>query len=206
MSDTPTAIVTNPVQPATPHTPEPAGQPASPAAQPVTPVTPSQSDSGDPALDTMTVEQLDQLAARVAQVRANRPPSLAQALSMLQEQLTATHREKDGAVAEKRDAAALADKFDQSISEIQRTLRRTELAEAATAVGFKTPLVVAEYLVGQDGDVAELVTKAAASGAWAMNTPATSAQVGGSQSRPATDLEPGMQALIDEINKAHGRT
>lgn len=193
-----------------PGAPVPPAEPARPAADP-------ESQPSEPApdatpgsvsdLSAMTPAQLDDLADRIRTARESRPPSIADVLSKLQTELTATHTAKQEAVAERKDAGATADRLEESIAEIKRTLRRTELAEAATAAGFVAPTVVADHLLSADpnADVASLITNLAKTGAFAMRQPATSAQVGGASSAGAPQLDPGMAALVAEINAAHGR-
>ncbi len=177
----------------------PTPQPA-PSAQPD-----ASADAAADPLANLTPDQLEQLATRIEETRRNRPPSLTEALSKLQQDLTSTHRAKEQAVDERKQASSVADQLESSITEIKQTLRRAELLEAATAAGFKAPNVVAQHLLGRDGDVTELVTELAASGAFAMSTPAASAQVGGPKSSAPAGIDPGMAALIAEINAAHGR-
>jgi hypothetical protein len=158
------------------------------------------------SLDDLNPEQLDALAARIATARENRPQSITDALNALQEQLTTTHRQKDEVVGERKQASQQADVLEQSIADIKRSLRRTELVEAATVAGFAQPLVAADHLLTQDGDVSDLVTKLAGSGAFVMKQPKQSASIGGPNSKPAPELPAGIQGLVDEINAAHGRT
>ena len=203
MSDTPTSPAPVHVTPGGPVTPGGAPAPGPIASEPA--ADEPAADAGADPLADMTPEQIDALASRIEQARANRPPSLADALTKLQENLTAAHRDKDDAVATRKAASAEADAAAAAISEVHQTLRRMQMAEAATAAGFKDPAQVAAMLAGQEGDPLELVTKAAASGVFAMKTPAPSAQVGGPNSQTPTGLDPGLAAMVAEINAAHGR-
>ena len=201
MSDTPAPTVQVPnLNPVTGNQPT---QPA-PTVQPGGPVV------GDPipaqSLDDLGPAQLEALAARIAEAQANRPPSLAEALTKIQDQLVDTHREKFQAVTERKQASAQADELDQTIASLKQTLRRAELVEAATVAGFAQPTIAADHLLAQDGDVSELVTKLAGSGALVMKQPKQSATIGGPNSKPAPEIEPGIAGLIAEINAAHGRT
>ncbi len=155
-------------------------------------------------LDGLTPDQVDALAARIEEARKNRPPSLAQQLADLQQSLTDTATAKDQKVEERKSARDEADALETQLSEIRKTLRRTELAEAARAAGFKTPQVVADLYAGRDGDVAQLMAEAAGSGAFAMSTPAASAEVGGQGSKVPPGMDPGRAKLIEEIKAARG--
>ena len=177
--------------------PIPVTDPATPPAAP--------SDASTDPLAGMTPEQVDALAARITEARANRPPSLAEQFSQLQQTLTQTHEKKAEVVDQRKAASAEADALVGAIDEIKKTMRRMELAEAATAAQFAAPMVVAEALAGRDGDVASLVAEAAKSGAYTMKTPATSAQIGGGKQAPTDGMDPGMAALIQEVREATGR-
>ena len=189
MSDTPTdapitqSVVGNPTDP-----------PAAPAGTSV----------ADP-LAGMTEQQIDALGERIAQARANRPEPLVAAFERLEHKLTATHRDKEAAVETRKEASGQADQAVEMIAEIKRTLRRTQLAEAAAAAQFASPAVVAQHLESREGDVTELITDAAKSGAFAMKTPATSATIGGPASQTPAGIDPGVAAIIAEVNAAHGR-
>jgi hypothetical protein len=67
------------------------------------------------------------------------------------------------------------------------------------------PLVVADHLAASEGEVTTLVTELAGVGAFAMVTPATSAQMGGPDSKPVATKDPGRAALEAEIRAATGR-
>lgn len=155
-------------------------------------------------LEGMTPEQVDALAARIEEARRNRPPSLAQQLADLQASLATTAQAKDEKVEQRKSARDEADALEVQLAEIRTTLRRTELVEAARAAGFKTPDVVADLYATKDGDIAQIVTEAAASGAFAMTAPAPSAEVGGQASKTPPGIDPGRAALIEEIRKARG--
>lgn len=155
-------------------------------------------------LEGMTPEQVDALAARIEEARKNRPPSLAQQLADLQASLTSTSQQKEQKVEERKSARDEADALEIQLAEIRTTLRRTELAEAAKAAGFKTPQVIADLYAAKDGDIAQIVTEAAASGAFAMSTPAPSVEVGGQGSKTPPGMDPGRAKLIEEIRQARG--
>ena len=155
-------------------------------------------------LEGMTPEQVDSLAARIEEARKNRPPSLAQQLADLQASLTTTAQAKDEKVEQRKSARDEADALEVQLAEIRTTLRRTELLEAAKAAGFKTPNVIADLYASKDGDIAAIVTEAAASGAFAMSTPAPSAEVGGQQSKTPPGIDPGRAKLMEEIRQARG--
>ena len=194
MPDTPVTepVVVSPTQSPTQVAPATAPAATEPAGQ------------ADP-LTGMTPEQVDALAARIAERQANRPASLAEQFAQLKDELTGQHRTKEEAVETKKAAAAAADQAAEMISTIHETLRRTELTEAATAANFKNPAVVAAALVGRDGDIATLIAEAVNTGAYAMTTPAPSAQLGGQSSSTASDVDPGIAALIAEVAEATGR-
>ena len=166
--------------------------------------TPPPAESDNP-LEGMTPEQVDALAARIEQARRNRPPSIAQQLEALQATLSDTTARKDAAVDTRKTARDEADTLEAQLAEIRGTLRRTELVEAATAAGFKNPTVVADLFKSSDGDPVELVKTAAASGAFAMSSPAPSADVGGQGSKTPAGMDPGRAALMAEIKAAQGR-
>lgn len=155
-------------------------------------------------LEGMTPDQVDALAARIEEARKNRPPSLAQQLADLQASLATTAQQKDEKVEQRKSARDEADALEIQLAEIRTTLRRTELAEAAKAAGFKTPQVIADLYAAKEGDIAQIVTEAAASGAFAMSAPAPSAEVGGQASKTPPGMDPGRAALIEEIRKARG--
>jgi len=189
MTDTNTDPV--PTAPGTPLVPQASEPPAEPAAV---------ADLGG-----LSPAQLDELAARIEQTRQNRPPSVAQQLADLQRSISETVAAKDEKVTERKAARDEADALEVKLAEIQATLRRTELIEAAAAAGFKTPAIVADFLKGRDGDVAHLVTEAAASGAFVMSTPKPSAEIGGQASQTPPGMDPGRVALMNEIKAAQGR-
>jgi len=168
------------------------------------PATPAVPEPVDP-LAGMTPEQVDELAARIEQARANRPPSLSEAIQKLQDDLTGAHRTKEAAVNNRKEASAEADAAVQAIQELKEMMLRTELTEAATVAGFKAPSVVAGALLGKEGDVTTLIAEAAKSGAYAMVTPAKSADLGGVKSQTPADMDPGIAALIEEVRQATGR-
>jgi len=185
----------------------PAPAPAAPAPAPAAPAAPAGDD-----LSALSDTQLADLAGRITAAQANRPPSLAQALTALQQNLSGAHTEKQEAVGARKEATtaadearANADKLEKSITDMSRQLRRTQLMEAATAANFSNPAVVADHLANVDGEIAKLVTDLAGSGAFAMKTPAPSAAIGGQGSQPVVEMDPGMAALVAEINAAHGR-
>ena len=207
----------------TPPPAAPAGA-APPAAPPagVVPGSPIVGGGTPPAtervnpLDGLTPDQVDALAARIEEARKNRPPSLAQQLAALEQSMSSTSHELGQKAAEKRAARDDADALGRQLRDIRQTFRRTELMEAAKAAGFKSPDVVAEMLVRahppvadsdgvvQDINVSEIVAKAAASGAFAMSTPAASAEVGGQGSKVPPGMDPGRAKLIEEIKAARG--
>jgi len=152
----------------------------------------------------MTPEQVDALAARIEEARRNRPPSLTQQLADLQASLSTTAQAKDEKVEQRKSARDEADPLEIPLAEIRTTLRRTELVEAAKAAGFKTPSIIADLYAAKEGDIAQIVTEAAASGAFAMLTPAPSAEVGGQASKTPPGMDPGRAALIEEIRQARG--
>lgn len=191
MTDTNTTDTTT--APLTPGAPIVGGDGAPPPAVPST----------NP-LDGMTADQIDALAARIEEARKNRPPSLAQQLADLQQSLTDTASAKDEKVEARKTARDEADALETQLAEIRKTLRRTELAEAAKAAGFKTPTVIADLYASKEGDIAQIVTEAAASGAFAMSTPAPSVEVGGQGSKTPPGMDPGRAALIAEIRAARG--
>jgi len=168
------------------------------------PVAPAAAVEPDP-IAGMTPEQLDTLAARIAETRANRPASLIEQFTQLQDQLTGAHRTKEAAVETRKAASTEADDAVKMIAEIRETMRRTELTEAAQVAGFKAPSVVAATLANREGDIATLIAEAAATGAWAMNAPAKSAPIGGPGSQTPAGMDPGRAALIAEIAEATGR-
>jgi len=157
------------------------------------------------SLDSMTPEQLDAIAQRVNAARENRPPSIAQQLNAIRDQIAeAQGQQLPKAIQERQAAKGDVTELEQRIEQLSTTLRRTEIVEAATAAGFKSPTVVADFLAGRDGDVTAMVTELAGTGAFQMTQPAQSAPIGG---RAGSDPVPNQarQALIDEINRAHGR-
>ena len=163
------------------------------------------SDKPTAGLEAMTATQLDELAAKIETQRQNRPESLAKQIQALQDGLTGAHRDKDKAVDDKHEAATEANRMEAQIADIKATLRRTEFVEAATVAGFKAPAVVAQHLSGIDGDVTQLVTDLAGTGAFAMVKPPASADLGGPGSAKPVEVDPGRQALIDEIRAATGK-
>lgn len=189
-----------PVEPVTPTLP---GAPHVPTGTREPAATPA----ADVPLGELSPEQLDALAARIEETRRNRPPSVAQQLADLQRSITETVTAKEEKVTERKATRDEADQLEARLIEIQETLRRTELIEAATAAGFKQPAVVADFLArtGAEGDIAKLVTDAAASGAFVMNQPKPSADIGGQQSKGAPGMDPGRAGLIAEIKAAQGR-
>jgi chromosome segregation ATPase len=159
-------------------------------------------------LENLTAAQIDELAARIETTRANRPPSLTQQIAELQAALSTTHEQKEAKVEARKEARSEADVLEAKIAEIHDTLRRTEFVEAAAAAGFKQPQVVADLLVktaGKDIAVTAAVTELASTGAFAMATPARSAEIGGSLSQSAPTMDPGRLALMNEIKAAQGR-
>lgn len=156
-------------------------------------------------LEGMSSEQIDALAARIEERRANRPPSVAAQLEALRQEIAGTSEQAQQAQQARQAAKGEASSLEQKLDAAVRTLRKVELTEAAVAAGFKNPSVVADILADRDGDVTELVAQQAASGAWAMNTPAPSAQIGGPASTNGPRRDPGLAALEEEIRKVQGR-
>ena len=173
-----------------------------------TPAPTQQQPAGGSAtgLENLNDAQLAELTSRIEQARANRPPSLADALEKLGQTLTQQHETMAAAVEQRREGSAAADQAVAAIAEVKQMMRRAELVEAATAAQFANPRVVADTLLGQEGDVASLVASAAASGAFAMSKPPRSHVPGTPGSAVSDGLDPGMAALVAEINAAHGRT
>ena len=156
-------------------------------------------------IEAMDSAQLDALADKIEKQRANRPESLSKQIQALQDDLTGAHRGKEKAVDDKHTASDEANRMEAAIADIKATLRRTEFIEAATVAGFKAPTVVAEHLSRADGDVTQLVTDLAGTGAFAMLKPAPSADLGGPGSQTPSDVDPARQALVDEIRASTGR-
>ena len=178
---------------------EPAVTPAAVAVPQTDPPKPGE------GLEAMTSEQLDALAGKIEKQRQNRPESLSKQIEALQNDLTGAHRGKEKAVDEKHDAAVEANRMEAAISDIKATLRRTEFIEAATVAGFKAPTVVAQHLAGSEGDVTQLVTDLAGTGAFVMAKPAASADLGGPGSQAPVTQSAGRAGLEADIRAALGK-
>lgn len=195
-------IITPVVNPVTPTVPAPQQQQQPPQPAPAAPVPAAQAAEQRPAgLEGMTDEQLNELAARIEQARATRPPSIANQLEQIRTGLTASHREKDEALGTKNQAKETLDKVDAAIAELHRTQRRVLIMEAATAAGFHNPALVADHLANtpRDADVTQLVTALAAGNPYMVKTPATSADIGANTGGAPAPTDPGLAGLAADI-------
>lgn len=186
-----------------------------PAQQPPAQQPPAQQDTGQQphagdarsagSIDQMSDAQLDDLAQRIQAARQNRPQSLAAALETLGKTLTEQHRAKESAVEQRREGSQQADAAQQAIAEVRNMVRRAELVEAATAARFKNPSGVAAALLHVDGDPAKLIADAAAAGTFAMAEPPATTPDLSQRNAGGSQIDPGLQAIVDEINRAYGR-
>ena len=179
-------------------------QPATPPAAPPEPA----ADGGGLSLDGLTDAQVDAIQQRIEERRANRPPSLAEQLDALTKQIAGTADRQGQAAQTRKDAREEADELGQTLSELKATMRRMELKEAAQAAKFKHPDKVVDFIAPHltDGaNLTELVSQAAASGVFVMDTPAPSAPIGGPNSQQTPGKDPGRAALEQEIRQAQGR-
>ena len=173
-------------------TPEEAAPPASPVAA---------GDDPGLSLDDMSDAQIDAIRARIEERQQNRPASIAAQLEELSAKFDGTLDEKNAAVNQRRAASASSDELVAALDSIKADMRKIELREAVTAAGFAKVDQVVGMLAGTTGDTADLVASAAASGAFVMKTPATSAPIGGQLSQDNPKMDPGRAAFIKQLNE-----
>jgi len=174
-----------------------------PPADPPTPPTPP-ADPPVSGLEGMTDAQIETIKAQIAEREANRPPNIAAQLEQLQEQIAGTVEQKEKAVNQRKQGRDTADALEKTLADLQADLRRREILEAVGAAEFAKPDEVVKILAGSEGDVADVVAAAAASGAFAMKKPAPTAPIGGPSSQSDVTMDPGKKALMEEIRAAQG--